>query len=361
MKIAHVGTARFNGIFLCNLLQKKGIDVNLFLSDDQLNYLYEIFTSIPKWVFVRSRKSKISELTVRLNNIFRLNKYDLIHARCTSPLWVQLANRPFIAQAVGSDLRELAQEKSIIGYWMRRGFKNAKTVLICQVDLLKYSEEYPNSQYFPLPTNIGFYTPIKETKKWTDTLLLFHPTNQEWDESRPLMKTSNGNDKIIRVLARLLKKNIDFRAIFLNRGVDLNKTKMLINTLGLSNHIVFLDEMTQASLKEYYCKADIVLNRVGLDGMPGLISFDAMSCGAPVISSLNPLFKKCYKETPPILSAFTEEEIYHQILKMRNFKERKDVGDSGRAWVEEYHNPDILVDRLISLYSEVYNGKGSYI
>ncbi len=79
-----------------------------------------------------------------------------------------------------------------------------------------------------------------------------------------------------------------------------------------------------------------------------------MSCSKPVVISFkHESVAWCFKEAPPLVSAFNEEEVCEKIRLLSNDKELcEDIGKKGREWILKYHSSDLVANRLIDVYRD---------
>ena len=72
-----------------------------------------------------------------------------------------------------------------------------------------------------------------------------------------------------------------------------------------------------------------------------------MSCEKPVLIYINEESAKVgYGEVPPVLNARSEEQIYRQILSVRDAEFRAQVGERSRRFMNEHHDWRKVTDRL---------------
>jgi hypothetical protein len=103
-------------------------------------------------------------------------------------------------------------------------------------------------------------------------------------------------------------------------------------------------------LKRYIDAADVCVDQFTL-GSFGTFALESMSIGTPLITyySRDRHFK--FDDTPPILHAFSEDEIYEQLLYCVNNKVKlQELGRKHRQWLIENHGHK----KLWPSYDEVY-------
>ena len=60
-----------------------------------------------------------------------------------------------------------------------------------------------------------------------------------------------------------------------------------------------------------------------------------------------------YPETPPIIKATNEEEIYTQLMKWTSKEDLCELGERAREWIVKYHHWEKITDKIIFDYSTV--------
>ena len=96
----------------------------------------------------------------RVLKVLRDKKYDLIQGQSELLIFAYLSRRPYIAQAIGTDLREKAFTNSLHGILLRRAFKKAKLLFFtAPIDTKFLAELKINTKiYVPLMWDTNFFT-----------------------------------------------------------------------------------------------------------------------------------------------------------------------------------------------------------
>lgn len=338
----HVRQLRQMGVNIELLMEKEPPDnSNPLLRDPSLQ-------AYPDWViFYDKKKSGWKNEIIR---IMRNSKYDLIHAHAELPIFAYLSRRPFIAHVMGSDLIEMAFSKSLRGILLRRSYKKAKIVVYSTPEqpplLLKLGIK--KTIYMPLISDFSFFNPIKVTNdKFKDKFIIFHPANHIWGVK--------GNDILIKGFSQFVRHNPNAVLLCIESGIDLDKSKKLIKSLGIEEKVIFSKRMNGEELLYHYNIADVVVDQFIFDGLGG-IGVETLCCKKPLIVKCNKnAYKNLLPESPPILDASTPSEITERLLELENDEVRHEIGENGRTWIEKYFSPESIASKSLIIYESVLN------
>lgn len=358
LRVAHVGNITNKAYRQVKALRVKGVDAELFLP-----YVREVFedpvseddnlkSGYPEWIRFWDNRYKSTRYPygkISLVNALRSN-YDVIHAYTELSIFAMLSMKPYVAEATGSDLRELAFTGSMKGILMKRAFLGTRVVIFEDIDLLHSVQALgiKNSVYLPIPVDADKFRP-ERVKELRSSLgfenIIFQPTGQRWK--------IKGNDKLIIAFAELLKNHKDILLILAEWGSDVDGAKELIRKLSISDNVLFVKPMVHSELVKYYNASDIVTDQF-LIGSFGTVSLEAMSCGKPVITCLDKdILSSLGIENPPIMEAKTISEIYQMLrILVEDKKLRLETGRKSREWILKYHSLNVIGDKLINIYEK---------
>ena len=142
--------------------------------------------------------------------------------------------------------------------------------------------------------------------------------------------------------------------IFTCWGLEIDRSKKLTQRLGIEKSVLWLPVLNEANHIRYLNATDIVLDQLLLPSFGG-IAFKGMSCARPVISSYRHESNQwCLPEAPPLVTAYTAEELYLRIKELLADESlRKRIGQQGRDWILKHHSWQLVVDQLIKIYNQV--------
>lgn len=349
MRILQAGNMANVGYITSTLLRKNGIEVDLLLDTENTcpeKYDPQLVNGYPTW-FIQYHLNK-PFWKFKILKIMSEKKYDLIHSYVELPIFSYLSGRRYIVQALGSDFRELAQSNSIRGKLLKRAYKKSKVILFSMPDHLPiYSKlNLNNGIFFPLPVNLSYYKPIKTKPKFSNDLVIFHPTSLIWRHKN--------NNFVIEGFSKFVRNNNDSMLIMIDRGEDSRKTKNLVKKFSLEKNVRFIKgPLNSSEMLEYYNSSDIVIDSFKFPSMSGITN-EALCCEKPVITYYpHEEFEGAYAEHPPVCNASNSNEIYEQLVFLADNKTRKEIGKKGREWIMKYNNPDHYAKKLKVIYESV--------
>jgi glycosyltransferase involved in cell wall biosynthesis len=83
-----------------------------------------------------------------------------------------------------------------------------------------------------------------------------------------------------------------------------------------------------------------------------MMELESLACGKPVVAYAE--FVDCYPEPPPVFSANQPAQVAEYLLSLvDDLALRRNSGEQGRAWVQQYHGY-ITIARLLE---QVYLGQ----
>jgi len=308
--------------------------------------------SLPAWIrFWDQNRFGEDAFAHALNRIdlYRLVKeYDIIEAHAPFAIYAQFLRKPYVVFDAGW-VRYFPFKDSVRDKLARRGYMKGSVVLVTNPDTFWIFDRLPyvrRTIFMPFLIDTEIYRPLKTNLRSTygSELLLFAPSRQIWHEK--------GNDKLLRGFASFVRdSSTEPLLVMVDWGPDAEKSKRLAVDLGLAGHVKFIDPVHKRDLVEYYNAADIVLDQFVL-GSYGTAAPEAMACEKPVIMYYSEeAFMRSFGERPPLLNAFTPEEIALQLRRCQSESFRKDVGKQSREWVLRQHNWRLVVERHRKIYS----------
>ena len=283
-------------------------------------------------------------------------QYDLIQSVNIGYLWLNRVGRPHVALATGFDLRELSAEQTDQGRRAAEFFKDATVVLYPpdrkaynQVQNLGLVDAQPNF----LQVDTQYFSPEAAGSRSDSNFVIFHPTRLDWTDSTG--RTLKANDRIFRAVAGLKSRGIRAEIHYLERGYDVDATRMLISELDIGDRVTAIrTSLDDERLRAQYRRADVVADQFDL-GSLGLVCLEAMSSGTPVLVDIDPEYSsEVYGRRVPVFHARSVADIAeHVSVLIEDRALVRDFGSRSREFVLEFHSSSVSNNRLLKVYSRL--------
>lgn len=115
---------------------------------------------------------------------------------------------------------------------------------------------------------------------------------------------------------------------------------------------ILLEKQPHQQAVEIYKQADIVVDAI-LQGSYGILSLECMALGKPVLCFIHPTSIKYYKNLPIVNT--DSISVYSNLVKLiKDPQLRKQLGVSGRKYVQENHNAIKIAKQFIKLYEKIW-------
>lgn len=160
-----------------------------------------------------------------------------------------------------------------------------------------------------------------------------------------------GNDIIIEALGRYAKVNNEVQIFLVNKGPqeDLARARQLCHVHGISEQVVWLDQMPLMNLLSYYYESDVCIDQVGSHWM-GAVGAYALFCGVPLIANWRPdVFGRMWGKDAPIMQAKSVEEIYDHLIKCENFSFREELSLRGHKFANDFLSAEATYKKFLKI------------
>lgn len=268
--------------------------------------------------------------------------FDLVHIHWAAYGTLGLMARvPFIVQCHGSDVRQRLHSP-FFRAWLAPVFHRAAAVLCITPDLLAPVRTIrPDTLFLPAPIDTNHFTPdatppaSTSTRPWT--ILLF----SRLDPGKGVAASTAG-------ISRFASRHPEVRVILLDYGI---LSRAYRTRFG--DRFEFLPPVAPNQVVDLLRLADVVVGQLAV-GALGLSELQAMSCAKPVIASFR--YPDAYPDPPPLFEAADADAVEARLEELyRAPEEGRAAGAQARAWVQRYHDPQVLAARLDTLYQHVIN------
>lgn len=111
-----------------------------------------------------------------------------------------------------------------------------------------------------------------------------------------------------------------------------------------------IEKMNHLQAIQLYREADLIVDQI-LCGSHGLFSVEAMAFGKPVIAYIRDDLVATFPQELPIVNANPETVEEKIRLLLDHPLLRQELGIKGRAYAEQYHSREVVVDKLLQIYA----------
>lgn len=417
MKVYVYGNTLNSAFHLTKDLRNQGVEAEMFLdnsspfeqdypwwddealSPDNLPFWIHYFPIFPNFVLPDKKTKQM---------IKDFSDCDVALVSCYGPILAMKSKVPFVFYSLGSDLNMIDfkdEFKSLLYNTYPPSLKIKKLIKMMTFGRMqakaikKYADRiilYLSYQYRPYIVKhnlqdktvkltypmdlINYGAELDEElfnkyKDYDSVFFMFarHSWKSVWNDIK-------GNDKFIRAFARFVEeKNPNVILIMSNKGIDTSASKALVKKLGIkSKYIQWVDDMPKYLLKKYQALPNIVMvdnfwhdrwyERYPEDKDEPKVGFGFGCLESLASKSLLITAFKSHEfyngEHPPILDAFTEEEIYQRLLELNQMpvEERDRLRQAGYDFVMKWHEQSNVLFKHINVVKEVYKKsvKNSY-
>jgi glycosyltransferase involved in cell wall biosynthesis len=267
--------------------------------------------------------------------------YDLIIGYAIEGIWPLMAGAPYVAYEFGT-IRNIPFADTPMGRLAAVTYLNAEQTVVTNSD-----NEAPAKRlgrpFFFLPHVVnegGLLTPHEAEAareefiaEYGGDFIVFHPSRQHWDEARDT-NWDKGNDHLWRGFARLVLNDApNARCIAVAWGEQLARSKALIEELGITENVVWIDPQPHIAMMRYICLCDVVCDQFTIPTFGG-IPPKAFHAGKPVVTSFDPgLHHWCFDELPPLIPANSAQLVYQALARLYADREFSSaLGRKGADW-----------------------------
>ena len=271
----------------------------------------------------------IKELALKLineNNVFHFHFGTSLTLDYSDLPLLRNLNKKTFMQHWGSDVRlysvaskynpfvkvKVTDEKEILNRLDFLG-KYVDNCIVSDAELYEYVKDFYKNVYF-VKQAIDIKEYAIKSKEMKNELCIVHaPTS-------PAIK---GTDSVLKVIEELKDK--------------------------YSFNFKLVQGMSHSQARKIYEEADIIIDQLRI-GSYGLLAIEAMAMGKTVITFISDPMKEKYPKELPIISANPDnlKDRLEYLIINKDMLEK--TGKDGRAFVERYHDSNLIAKNLFELY-----------
>jgi glycosyltransferase involved in cell wall biosynthesis len=239
-----------------------------------------------------------------------LRDYDVFHFHSESIFAAEFRDIPLLKR-LGKKVIFHFHGHDIRGQKMHPRIKSADARLVSSPDLLEY---VPDGIWIPQPIDLEYWQPLSVDNSKGKIILIHAPTSRE----------ISGTDHIISAVKDLKNE-------------------------GYNVELSLIEGKPYESLKEYYQKGDIFMDKITL-GIYGTFAVEGMALKKPVCVFITEEMLRLYPKELSVMN--TSPDNLKQNLKrlLEDEELRKEMGEKGRAYAEKYHDVQKVATKCLSIY-----------
>ncbi len=257
-------------------------------------------------------------------------------------------------------LREIPFEKSYNGILCSLAYKNAAFSFVTNSDALPSAKrlKLKKARTVCLPHAfddrkvLDFLATCEIREQVSGITTFFSPSRHHWHTEPASMQ--KGNDLFLNAAAQVARTNRNFRIILVEWGVDVQRSKDLIRSLGIEDIVAWIPTLNKAELRRAYCSCDVVVDQFRIPAMGG-VTFEAMALGRRVITRLDQVqTAEFFGVAPPCLAADSVESCTAWMFEvLADPSDEAGHGDAARSWFKKYHSARRIVALQLAAYRKM--------
>ncbi|MBS1635487.1 MAG: glycosyltransferase [Bacteroidetes bacterium] len=171
-------------------------------------------------------------------------------------------------------------------------------------------------------------------------LVVFHHSRLQW-RTAPDQYSWRGNDKLIKGFAAYAKKypTLNTALVLLEYGTDVEATKQLIDSLGITDRVFWFEQMPRKELLvalnlfDIGCSGHFIFSFIESGSI-----YESLAMAKPLLHHLDKnLYEKDFPEVYPYLNVNDENDV---LMHLENYAQNKEYyqaeAKKGKAWLDKY-------------------------
>ena len=203
----------------------------------------------------------------------------------------------------------------------------------------------------------------------SSTISCLHHARLMWKNSRNYTKEewrkeNKNNHWLIHSLAALTKirPKTNPKLLIVEYGPDVDSTKKLIEQLGITDKIIWLQQMSRKELMWLMAKVTVTVGEFyeEEESIWGGTGWEALASGKPLLQGFKfapGRFEDSFGyPAPPLLAVTKQEDILQHLIELIDFPDKeKEIGRQAKQWFEQYNGIGLakkwanIIDQTINL------------
>lgn len=257
------------------------------------------------------------------------------------PLAPLFISKPLISVGTGSDLSELILKNSLLAKVYRQILrKSAFIISHPYTSIVKNLNKFDFNSKTVYTRYPYFLHPHFERENNKGEIKVLHVTNFDWGETdnAPGRNSFKRNHIFIEGILNSFEKHFNGVCTVSFRGSDRNLARLHIDSSKFSGRFRWIEQVTSRELRELMLSVDVTVDQFA--GAFGMIAYESMSLGTPVILSLDEQYLKLLYPDDKEIPAFnlgTAQDIADFFLT-KTRREIAQLGVKSEKWVRAHHD-----------------------
>ena len=249
-------------------------------------------------------------------------------------LALKFGKHPVVGHAHGTDLRRTVNHR-IFGRIVRYNLEKCDVILVSTPDILEIAKKYnENAEYLPNPVDTSIFYPKPPVEDESGKLNVLIAGKLDWKVK--------GSHVAVEGLSKI-KEYVKVYAI--DYGRDVHKTMKLASSLGL--HIHLLRKVSHSDVREYYWRANVIIDQFPKSGTLGMVTLEAIACGRPAIAYVSSKYAP-YRDFP-LKDLNTPEKVAEILLT----EDLMDLWKQQYHYLVECHEPHKIAEKVRQIYMQL--------
>jgi hypothetical protein len=302
---------------------------------DDLQYLQ------PDQVVLTTNPKEFQKLINRSDLVISITGGVIRHYRKLWPLAPFFIKKPLISVGTGSDFAELLPKRTLLARVYRVLLRRSVFIVSHPYErIVRNLTHFGFSSKTVYARYPYFLHPHIDRENLIDEIKILHVTNFDWGETdnAPGRNSFKGNQIFISGILDSFRRGFQGICTVSFRGSDRHLARRWIESSDFSGNFKWVEQVTSRELRELILSSDIIVDQFA--GAFGMIAYESMSLGTPVILSLDQeyltiLYPDELKN--PAFNLKTAQELTDFFLSITR-KEIARRGLESELWVRRNHD-----------------------
>lgn len=284
--------------------------------------------------------------------------YDIVLAYSTDGILSMAgSDMPYFTYEHGT-LRSIPFEQNTMGRLCATSYRNCQALMITNLDNLDKPDKLglnpKQSVYLPHAVDdkklLGYRHAHKELQPTDDERPSFLcPARHDWGDDDPsLMK---GNDKFLHATKIIYDEGYRPKIILFDWGRHVEKSRKLIDNLGIGELISWVKPMKKTELWKSYFKCHAIVDQFSIPAFGG-VTFEGLTFSKRIITSIDAEQSEAFfGEAPPILNCSEPDDIAQAMrVILDDPADNAGLGHAGGLWAKKYHSSQRILDLQLAAF-----------